>query len=167
MLARSSLTFVAALCVTGCASSSYLPTNSTRVSMAVEGGGVGYYKSGKKYDHLVDAVDGNPQALEEARTAHSIEVTSGWLFVGSLGLDAAGLSMLLAGQNDTVRAAGLSTIGAALIVEAAGFIVATHAVPHKLDAINIYNDDLETKAVMKRRPPVPAAVPTAPASETR
>lgn len=45
MPARSSLTFVVVLCVTGCASSSYRVADTTRLSMVADHG-IKYYKDG-------------------------------------------------------------------------------------------------------------------------
>lgn len=163
MLVRSSLLLILALGVSGCgAVPIYHPANNPRVSVASDG----IYKNGKRYPRLVDAVADNPRAVEEVRTAQSITTTANWLFLGSVGLDVAGVSLLVAGQNDAVRlGGGLGTIGAALALGIVAVAVGSHAGPHVLNAINIYNDDIEAKMCLKRPAPAPTGTPAIPLPE--
>jgi hypothetical protein len=160
MLTRSSLALVVVLGVTGCgATTTYQPANSPRLSV-VHGG---IYKNGKKYDDLLVAVADNPRALEEARTAKSIAVTSNWLFLGGLGFGlAAGVPLAVVGDAEHDKAlvvTGLGILIAGTIVSLVGSVVAGHVGPHVLDAINIYNDDVEAKMFIRRPAPAPTGAP--------
>jgi hypothetical protein len=123
----------------------------------------GIYKNGKKYDDLLVAVADNPRALEEARTAKSIAVTSNWLFLGGLGFGlAAGVPLAVVGDAEHDKAlvvTGLGILIAGTIVSLVGSVVAGHVGPHVLDAINIYNDDVEAKMFIRRPAPAPTGAP--------
>ena len=71
MLARSSLTLIVALGVTGCETSSYRPANSPRVSTIYENGVLKYQRDGRTYDDVLDAVESDPRAAAVARGAAS------------------------------------------------------------------------------------------------
>jgi hypothetical protein len=159
MLARSSLTFVVIICVTGCASSNYQPANSPRLSQVLDGGSKKYRKNGKTYDTLVEAVADDPRALEEARAARSLDQLGGGFVLGGFALDIAGASMLIAGEDKPVQIAGFSLISAAAVALAVGIVVGGHSVSHRIDAINIYNDDVEAKMFLRRPAPAPAGTP--------
>jgi hypothetical protein len=159
MLARSSLTLVIALSVTGCvATSNYKPANSPRVS--VTDGGI--YKNGKKYNDLLDAVADNPRALEEARTAKSIAMTGNWLAVGAVAVGAAGGVTLATNENSTTKVTGQSLLAGAIVVGIVALFVGTSAGPHWLNAIKIYNDDVDAKMHVKRPAPAPTGTPATP-----
>ena len=74
-------------CVAGC-SSSYRPLNSPRIAVAMEGGEPVLYKNGRAYPAgaafggVEEAVQGNPRAESEARTAHGLMVGS-WVCMGT------------------------------------------------------------------------------------
>jgi hypothetical protein len=167
MLPRSSLALVVVLGVTGCGSTwSYQPANSPRLS--VTHGGI--YKNGKKYNDLLVAVADNPRALEEARTAKSIAVTSSWLTLGGLVGEVAGGTMIGVGIGEHDNALGLAGFGTAfagIIVVAVGLAVAGKVGPHVLNAINIYNDDVEAKMFIRRPTPAPTGPPATPIQEPR
>jgi hypothetical protein len=167
MLVRSSLALVVAFGVTGCgATSTYLPANSPRVSLTTSG----FYKNGKKYDDLLTAVADNPRAFEEARAAQSNAVTGGWLYLGSLGLTIAGGTVLgvgLAEDDKTLIVAGVGTLIPAFVLAIVSGVMRSHVAPHALDAINIYNDDVEAKMCVKRPAPAPAGPPATPPAAPR
>jgi hypothetical protein len=169
MLVRSSLALVVVLGVTGCgATSSYRVADSPRVSIVYDHGAK-VYKNGKRYKDLLDAVADNPRAREEARAAQSIAVTSSWLVVGGWGLDIAAGTLIGVGAADhdkTLAWAGIGTAGAAMVVEIIAIAVASSAAPHVVDAINIYNDDVEAKMCLKRAAPAPTGTPATPTPET-
>src|SRR5258708_3379421 len=135
MLARSNLMFVAALGIAGCTTSSYRVADTTRLSM-VDDHSIKFYKSGKKYDDLVDAVAGNPRAVEEARTAQSLQAWGTGLVLGGVAVEAAGITTAVAGENRTVQVTGVSLLVAGFITEFVGIIMARNSTPHVLDAVN-------------------------------
>ena len=161
MLLRSSLAVVVSLGVAGCATSNYRPANSPRLSVTY--GGI--YKNGKKYDNLTDAVADNPRALEEARRGQSIAATSRWLQLGGAAVMLAGSTMLIVAGEENDKSlgpagwAGLATVGTGLVITIVGVFVNSNAVPHWLDAMNIYNDDVEAKMCVKRPAPAPTGTP--------
>ncbi|HVW25498.1 MAG TPA: hypothetical protein VHC69_09015 [Polyangiaceae bacterium] len=164
MLVRSSLALVVVLGVSGCATSNYRPADSPRVSVAY--GGI--YKNGKKADGLVDAVADNPRALEEARTAQSLAAWGGGLQLGGLALMIAGLPTVAVAANDNNGTLGLTGVGlltGALIADVVGIVMSRNAVPHALDAINIYNDEVEAKMFIRRPAPAPTGMPATPTPE--
>ena len=171
MSVRSSLALVVALGVTGCgAPYSYQPANSPRVSVRDTPDGSVVYKNGKRYPNIREAVADNPRALEEARTARSITVTSTWLFLGGVGLDIAGVSMGgagAAGNDKTLALAGWTTALAGLCIAIAGSVISGTARTHALNAINIYNDDVEAKMFIRRPAPAPSGAPATPTPASR
>ncbi|HEX4341332.1 MAG TPA: hypothetical protein VH062_35735 [Polyangiaceae bacterium] len=163
-MARSSLTLVVGLGLAGCvATSSYQPANSPRVSI-VDDHGAKVYKNGQRYRGLLDAVADNPRALEEARKAHTAATWGNWLFLGSSGLLIAGTPTFLAGQlsegnNTALTVTGLSLMSASVVASIVAGIMVRNGEPHVLDAINIYNDDVEAQMCVKRPPSAPAGAP--------
>src|SRR5690349_15883492 len=98
----------------GCGSSSYRPANSPIVSEVYEGGTFVYYRGDKKCDRLLDAVDGNPRAVAEARTARARDTWGTGIVWSGVGMEVAGFVMIGAGENDTVKTAGGGLVVAAL-----------------------------------------------------
>jgi hypothetical protein len=137
---RKVFALVVSLGAAGCASSNYRPADSPLVSRAWEAGGLAYYRDGRKYDRLVDAVDGNAQAVAEARTARTLDTWATAFILGGLGTEITGFAMIGAGETDSVKAAGGGLVLASLGALIAGIWVASYSVPHQQDAINIYND---------------------------
>jgi hypothetical protein len=165
MLARSSLALVVTLGVSGCASSSYRVADSPRLSLVY---GEGIYKNGKKCDGLVEAVAGNPRAVEEARTAQSLATWGSGFLLGGTAMFAGGLTTVIAGgENRTTAVTGVSLMAGALVVDIVGWVMARNAGPHALDAINIYNDDVEAKMFIRRPTPAPTGPPAPPPPEPR
>jgi hypothetical protein len=160
MLVRSSLALVVVLGATGCVSPySYQPANSPRVSVAQDA----IHKNGKRYGLLVDALADNPRALEEARAARSMAIPSTWLLLGGAGLGGAGVVLAATHRDETIT--GLSLIGGCIVAEIVAAVMAGKAQAHSLNAVNIYNDDVEAKMFVRRPAPMPAEVPAPPTSE--
>jgi hypothetical protein len=173
MLARSSLALVVTLGVSGCASSSYRVADSPRVSMVYDRGTSVVYKNGKRYPDILEAVTDNPRALEEARTAQSLGTWGAGFYLGGTALIIAGGTMVAVGTNDddrvdkvlVVTGAGLLT--GALVAYVVSTIMADDARAHALDAINIYNDDVEAKMFLRRPAPAPTGPPATPTPAPR
>jgi len=161
------LVAVVALAVTAC-STRYQPQLGPRVSVVMEGGTPAYVRDGKTYPHgfagsgLVEAVGDDAEAREAAETYQS-RMTSGFVLylVGTGCL----LTSVLVGaptldENDRSSSKD-AVIGGTLICALAGLIsggvLLASAQPYQLDAINIYNDNVE-----RRRVWVPTGVPYAP-----
>jgi len=134
----------------GC-SSSYQPVRSPRIVTVVDGGQPAFVKNGERVGTLalgtglVDAVHGNPRAEHQARVGRN-------LTVGGFVLDIAGLSTEIGAvvvmAQDT-HSDDHSTLGPALlltgaVVAIAGSVLMLAGQPHLYDAVNIYNDELET-----------------------
>jgi len=169
MFTRSSLALVLALGVTGCATSSYRPADSPRLSQVLDEG-IKYRKNGVTYDSLVEAVANNPRALEEARTSRSLDRWGGGLVLGGIALDVAAAPMVIVGANEQDAAltrAGFGLLVGAFVVEVVGIVVSSHSVPHRLDAINIYNDDVEAKTRVTHSAPAPTGPPATPPADSR
>ncbi len=156
---RSRLTLVVALGVTGCGPPySYQLVNSPHVTMTA---GEIIYKNGKKYKDLRDAVADNPRALEEARRAQSMAVTGNWLAVGSVAVGVAGAVTLITNEsatneNKTTKVAAQSMLAGAIVVGIVALVVGTNGTSHELNAIKIYNDDVDAKMRLEH-PATPAA----------
>jgi hypothetical protein len=164
MLTRSSLTFVVALGVTGCASTNYQPANSPRVSVASDG----IHKNGKVYKDPLEALADNPRALEEARTAQSLVSWGNGFILGGSGLIVAGAATAIAGgKNGTTTVTGLSLMLGGFVADIVGIILASNATPHAVDALNIYNDDVEAKMFIRRPAPAPTGTPATPTPQPR
>jgi hypothetical protein len=124
----------------------------------MEGGKYEYLRDGKKYPggafggDIVGAVHGNPQAEEYAREYKS-GVTSGncltlaGILTGVAGLTIAGVDIAENPNRQSISdttTVGLITAGAGLVVELIGIIIASNARPHLFDAINAFNDGLDS-----------------------
>jgi hypothetical protein len=84
-------------------------------------------------------VRGNPQAEEHARTARALAIAAAVLDLVAAGSLGGGL--YVATQHDSesqILGVGFASAGAACLLT--GAILAVVAIPHKMDAINIYND---------------------------
>jgi hypothetical protein len=169
-LACSSLLFAL---TQGC-TSGYEPARSPRVAVMMEGGQLTFVKNGEHHHNFwlvgssaLDAVQGNPRAEAEARSARNLEIGGIVFTVGALGSVTGALVSL--GSPDASQhqstTAGLLVSALACDIVAAALLL--NSIPHVYDAVNIYNDDLDRAAVSAPRwslPPAPPAppVPSAP-----
>ena len=136
----------------GC-SSSYEPARSPRIVTVVEGGQPTFVKDGERIGNttfgtgLVEAVEGNPEAEHHATVGRN-------LMLGGFVLDLAGLGAAIGGMvvvvqdaghdsNDHSSAASALLIGGA-IAAVAGSVMILCGQPHLYDAVNIYNDGLDS-----------------------
>jgi hypothetical protein len=115
----------------------------------VRGGSAVYYRDGVEYPSgfflggAGDAVKGNPRAEDEARTAHHLMIGGISCELASFGALGAGLGIASQNQpSDTAKDAAVGLLLGAVVVNVVGAILINNAVPHVVDAINIYNDGL-------------------------
>lgn len=140
--------------LTGCASS-YVPRPGPRLSLVMDSGAIAYVREGRTYrggvfgNQLVEAVEGNEKAEEYARSYQGGAVAGFALtlvgLTGALGGAALVGAEVNEAPNDPSHAtAGWLVAGAGLVIELIGVAVSLSAVPHLYDAINAYNDGVET-----------------------
>jgi hypothetical protein len=158
-----------ALTTTAC-SSSYVPARSPRVATVWSAGYPSYFRDGVEYpsgmllDGVEDAVQGNPRAEEEARTAHHLMIGG---FVCELaGLGALGSGIALTASNppgSTANQAGIGLLIGSIAASVTAIVLFMNAPPHAYDAVNIYNDGIDAR--LRPAPPfatVPMPVPMPP-----
>jgi hypothetical protein len=151
---------------TGCAAtSSYVPHPDARVALVQERGSYAYFRDGKKYEggpfggDIVEAVDGNPQAEEYARQYKAGITTGQTLTWGGLLTALAGLTVVSVdlAQNphqdsmSSTSTVGFVVAGVGLIAELIGVTVTVNARPHLFDAVNAFNDGLDSQRGTVRR----------------
>jgi hypothetical protein len=139
-----------------------------------DGGTISYVREGVKYDggifggDIEDAVSGSPRAVEYARE-YKTGMTTGFVLsmVGTVGL-IGGAGLL--GAEEARTSSWDSTATTAAIVMLSGFVlelvgagIAARAQTHLYDAVNVYNDDVDTGRVQGAQPGL-APPPVAPAS---
>lgn len=163
---------VTAMLLLGC-SSSYRPPNSPRIAYTISGGAPALYKNGKEYPlglfygGVGDAVEGNPRAEAEARTANHLMI-GGWAaYVGGLASSVAGISMgaIDPHRHDTRSEVGSYLLVGGLVTFVASVVLIFNAAPHAYDAVNIYNDGVAATWHAYDAPRIgswPGAVPIAP-----
>jgi hypothetical protein len=149
-------------------SSSYVPANSPRVATVWRSGYASYYRDGKEYPSGIllggveDAVQGNPRAEQEARTAHHLMIggmVCEFVAVGALG---SGLALVATHPHDsTASDTGLGLMFGSIAASITALILAVNAYPHAYDAVNIYNDGVD--AMWRPTPPF-GTVPLSPPS---
>lgn len=131
--------------------------------MIYEGGQVAFVRDGKHYqglfigNALLDAVEGNPRAEQEARKARNLEVGGFVVTLGGLGVVASGIAVE-ANSHPVDEHAGVVTalLLSGLACELVGLGMTLSSQPHFYDAMNMYNDDIDRALA----PPV--LVPVAP-----
>ncbi|HEU5074236.1 MAG TPA: hypothetical protein VFU02_08685 [Polyangiaceae bacterium] len=110
---------------------------------------------------VTEAVEGNPAAVEHARTYRQYTIAGWSLYVGGLAFTLTGAGLLGAGQrndNPTQEHTGeaLLLAGLATFITGMGFLIG--AQPHLWDAINLYNDGVDRRA-RERFWPAPTVPP--------
>lgn len=142
------------LATTGC-TSTYIPRQGPRVSMVMQGGTIGFVRDGRLYrggafgGQLMQAVAGNEAALTHARTYRNLTAAGFATSMGGLAVVLIGDLLWVAASSGSGRtsATGLFAIlGVGLSLDLVGLVMSLSAMPHMYDAINVYNDDLESHA---------------------
>jgi hypothetical protein len=114
---------------------------------------------------VVDAVQGNPRAENEARKGRNLVIGGFVVALGGLAVETGGLVYILSAPRDDRDAnvsTGLGIVLGGATIAFAGSLLSLNGQPHLYDAINIYNDDLEAARAQPVRPPAPLPVaPTA------
>jgi hypothetical protein len=168
---RRGLAVLLAVVFTAGCSSSYEPARSPRIVTVVEGGQPTFVKNGERIggpafgSGLADAVASNPEAERQATIGRN-------LVLGGFVLDLVGLGSVIGGtvvlaKQDATQEQP-STAGTALLLGGvaaalAGSVMILCGQPHIYDAVNIYNDSLEARALpAPTAPPAPAPALTAP-----
>lgn len=161
----------------GCASS-YVPRPGPHVALVQDGGTISYVRDGVKYDggifggDIDEAVSGSPRAEEYAREYKS-GMTTGFVMtmIGSVGL-IGGASLLGAEEAqtsnwDSTATTALIVMLSGIVVELVGAGIAARAQTHLYDAVNVYNDDVDTGRLRAAPPgfgpPPPPVAPASPA----
>ena len=129
----------------------YLPRSGRRVSVIMKDGAPALVRAGKNYpagglfpgDEVIGAVAGDAAAEAELQTYRSQKATGTvFLFTGLAGVVAAGV--IRSGQDSTDSVAlSLSVFISGFILQMVGLGFTQSANNHLLDAVNIYNDDVE------------------------
>jgi hypothetical protein len=141
----------------GCASS-YVPRPGPHVALVQDGGTISYVREGVKYDggifggDIDQAVSGSERAEGYAREYKS-GMTTGFVMtmIGSVGL-IGGAGLLGAEEArtsawDSTATTALVVMLSGLVVELVGAGIAARAQTHLYDAVNAYNDDVDTGQV--------------------
>jgi hypothetical protein len=157
----------------GCASS-YVPRPGPHVALVQDGGTISYVREGTKYDggifggDIDEAVSGSPRAEEYARQYKS-GMTTGFIMtmVGALGAIGGAVWMGDAASQTPVSNSAMTSativLVSGIVVELIGAGIAARAQTHLFDAVNAYNDDVDTGRV-RAAPQVYGPPPIAPAS---
>jgi hypothetical protein len=133
----------------GC-SSSYVPLQSPRVAIVMEGGSHAFVRDGVKYEgglfggDIEAAVRGNPKAEAQARTYKNLVVGGFVLTLAGEAAAVGGLSIIGAdaARNQTLSTPAAVLLGGGVVGYLVGLGLLLSAPPHLYDAVNIYNDGL-------------------------
>jgi len=134
----------------GC-SSQYFPQSPNHVSMSMQDGKLVYVRDGRTFNPglgggLVDAVQGNPQAVAAAEQFRSRQITGlTATILGTAAMIGGGIwGAVLAvdnpdrPSNDAIAPIAMVLAGAVAMIAGAGYIAS--AAPYQWDAINLFND---------------------------
>jgi len=148
-------------------SSQYRPAKSAHVAKVVRDGAFVHMRDGIEYRSAIDgglrdAVEGNPRATEEAKTfVRDMYIGLGGVLGGFILMGGA----VAAAPRDhrpfhwdarTVATISLASTGFVAYLTGLGYLVAGQ--PHAVDAVNIYNDDVDAKLAEQFRQQLKAAV---------
>lgn len=158
----------------GCASS-YVPRPGPHVALVQDGGTISYVREGVKYDggifggDIEEAVSGSPRAEEYAR-AYKTGMTTGFVLtmLGALGAVGGAVYMGDAASQTPISNSGVTTgtivLISGIVVELVGAGIAARAQTHLYDAVNVYNDEVDSgrlrAAPSPYGPPPPGAPPS-------
>lgn len=144
------LALVAVAGLAGC-SSQYFPRSPNHVAMTVQDGKLVYVRDGRTFNPglgggLVEAVQGNPQAVAAAEEFRSRQVTGlAATLLGTAAMIGGGSwAAVLAADNpnrpgsDAIAPVALVLAGVVAMIAGAGYIAS--AAPYQWDAINLFND---------------------------
>ena len=163
----------------GCASE-YVPRPGPHVALVQDGGTISYVREGVKYEggifggDIEEAVSGSQRAQEYARE-YKTGMTTGFVLtmIGALGAVGGAVWLGDAASQTPVSDSGMTSATIVLIsgivVELVGAGIAARAQTHLYDAVNVYNDDVDTGRVRAGPnvygppPPPPAVAPPSPA----
>lgn len=141
----------------GCASE-YVPRPGPHVALVQDGGTISYVRQGQKYDggifggDIEEAVSGSPRAEAYARE-YKTGMTTGFIMtmVGALGAVGGAVYLGDAESQTPVSSSAATTATvvmlSGLVVELVGAGIAARAQTHLYDAVNVYNDDVDTGRV--------------------
>jgi hypothetical protein len=158
----------------GCASS-YVPRPGPHVALVQDGGTISYVREGVKYDggifggDIDEAVSGSPRAEEYARE-YKTGMTTGFIttMIGALGAVGGAVWMGDAASQTPISNSGVTSATIVLIsgivVELIGAGIAARAQTHLYDAVNVYNDDVDSGRLRAAPPDFAVPPPVAPAS---
>jgi len=177
----AALLFAIAFTSSAC-SSTYVPRPSPRISVVLKHGSPMLVKAGREYQlgsfgaGLLDAVEGNPAAEEQAEMFRSRNITGFLMTLGSTPVLASGAALGVSSMfsnpqsSDGLAIAGGFLMSAGLGLAIAGLVLGVSAPRHFWDAINIYNDGVLPPPAAPyptypppARWPAPAIAPTSPA----
>lgn len=166
--ARRGLALLSVAALLSC-STKYQPQLGPRLSIVMEGGSPVYVRDGKKFEHgfagggLVDAVEDDPEAKAAAETYHS-RMTSGFaLYLVGTACLITGVSVGLSHIDDNQRSNSTDALAiGGLLCGFAGLIsggvLLVSGQPYQMDAINIYNDNVERRRLVPA-PPIYVGTP--------
>jgi hypothetical protein len=152
------------LLATSACSTTYVPQNTGRIAVVMDGGSYALFKDGKVYKpglfggDVDEAVAGNPRAEDEMSTYQGQQTTGALCTIGGAALVLGGAAVLAAAPPQSGDSRGLTPSLAmflgGLVVDLIGLAFTTSAQPHLWNAVNIYNDGVG-------QPPPPALYPPA------
>lgn len=147
-----------------CSSTQYTPIKSARVSSTSDG----FVRDGVKYP---DTFSGLEEAVKENSRARAEAQKGGKLFTGGmicggvgLGFEVLGVVLTATGSKQDEETGdvtytnampiGLAMLLSGIALNVAALVLVNNSTAHAVDAMNIYNDDVE----LKRAAPPPSAL---------
>lgn len=153
------------LAVGGC-SSTYRPAQSPRIATVMDGGSLALVRDGKSYPvgffggGVEDAVEGNSAAEEHARAFRNLTIAGFSTSVLGLGMEIGGLVLSANnfgnGGDSNKQAAGAVLVVSGIAAAIVGSVLIATAQPRLWDAVNTYNDGVDTMMWRMPGPPPPA-----------
>ncbi len=150
-----------AACLAAACSTAYVPRPGRRLSVVMTGGQLAYQRDGRVIPHgflgggLIESVSGVPAAEGAARTYRRRVAAGGLMLVGGLVCSFVALGVAFERSADEESGPPLAVSGGCLLAGLTGGIVLGSAAPYQWDAINLYNDAVETAVPL----PAPAGGP--------